>query len=129
MLISTHINHVSVSPTDENGPTQGQRKTLTNVCKNVCKNVTLPCHWDITHIAKKRRKTSEIFFSRVFTNNAKSFSSSCEADVHLMLIRQKPQVFTEPMLGRLWIEIICLPRTNQGQYDVIPFTSYGSKYY
>ena len=26
------MNHVSVSPTDGNGPTQGQRKTLTNVC-------------------------------------------------------------------------------------------------
>ena len=25
------MNHVSVSPTDENGPTQGQRKTLTRV--------------------------------------------------------------------------------------------------
>ena len=27
----SHINHVSVSPTDGNGPTQGQRKTLTRV--------------------------------------------------------------------------------------------------
>ena len=27
----SHMNHVSVSPTDENGPTQGQRKTLTRV--------------------------------------------------------------------------------------------------
>ena len=26
-----YMNHVSVSPTDENGPTQGQRKTLTRV--------------------------------------------------------------------------------------------------
>ena len=26
-----HMNHVSVSPTDGNGPTQGQRKTLTRV--------------------------------------------------------------------------------------------------
>ena len=25
------MNHVSVSPTDGNGPTQGQRKTLTRV--------------------------------------------------------------------------------------------------
>ena len=25
----SHMNHVSVSPTDGNGPTQGQRKTLT----------------------------------------------------------------------------------------------------
>ena len=25
------MNHVSVSPTDENGPTQGQRKILTRV--------------------------------------------------------------------------------------------------
>ena len=24
-----HMNHLSVSPTNENGPTQGQRKTLT----------------------------------------------------------------------------------------------------
>ena len=27
----TFMNHVSVSPTDGNGPTQGQRKTLTRV--------------------------------------------------------------------------------------------------
>ena len=27
----SHVNHVSVSPTDGNGPTQGQRKTLTRV--------------------------------------------------------------------------------------------------
>ena len=27
----SHMNHVSVSPTDGNGPTQGQRKTLTRV--------------------------------------------------------------------------------------------------
>ena len=26
-----HMNHVSVSPTNGNGPTQGQRKTLTKV--------------------------------------------------------------------------------------------------
>ena len=26
----SHMNHVSVSPTDGNGPTQGQRKTLTD---------------------------------------------------------------------------------------------------
>ena len=26
-----HMNHVSVSPTNGNGPTQGQRKTLTRV--------------------------------------------------------------------------------------------------
>ena len=26
-----HMNHVNVSPTDGNGPTQGQRKTLTRV--------------------------------------------------------------------------------------------------
>ena len=26
-----HIKHVSVSPSNENGPTQGQRKTLTRV--------------------------------------------------------------------------------------------------
>ena len=31
MLFSTHVNHVSVSPTNGNGPTQGQRKTLTRV--------------------------------------------------------------------------------------------------
>ena len=31
MLFSTHVNHVSVSPNNENGPTQGQRKTLTRV--------------------------------------------------------------------------------------------------
>ena len=29
------IYHVSVSPTDGNGPTQGQRKTLTRVTRNV----------------------------------------------------------------------------------------------
>ena len=29
--VSAHMNHVSVSPTDGNGPTQGQRKTLTRV--------------------------------------------------------------------------------------------------
>ena len=27
----SHMNHVSVSPTDGNGTTQGQRKTLTRV--------------------------------------------------------------------------------------------------
>ena len=27
----SHMNHVSVSPTDGTGPTQGQRKTLTRV--------------------------------------------------------------------------------------------------
>ena len=27
----SHMNHVSVSPTDGNGPTQGQRKALTRV--------------------------------------------------------------------------------------------------
>ena len=27
----SHMNHVSVSPTDGNGPTQGQRKTPTRV--------------------------------------------------------------------------------------------------
>ena len=26
-----HMNHVIISPTDGNGPTQGQRKTLTRV--------------------------------------------------------------------------------------------------
>ena len=26
-----HMNHVSVSPTNRNGPTQGQRNTLTRV--------------------------------------------------------------------------------------------------
>ena len=31
MLFSTHVNHVSVSPTYGNGPTQGQEKTLTRV--------------------------------------------------------------------------------------------------
>ena len=31
MLFSTHVNHVSVSPTNRNEPTQGQRKTLTRV--------------------------------------------------------------------------------------------------
>ena len=31
MLFSTHINHVSVSPTNGNEPTQGQRKTPTRV--------------------------------------------------------------------------------------------------
>ena len=30
-LFLSHMNHVSVSPTDGNGPTQGQRKTLTRV--------------------------------------------------------------------------------------------------
>ena len=47
------MNHVSVSPTDGNGPTQGQRKTLTRVgiqltlfkykcyTANVCINVNL----------------------------------------------------------------------------------------
>ena len=33
-----HMNHVSVSPTNGNGPTQGQRKTLTRVgidCRNI----------------------------------------------------------------------------------------------
>ena len=31
VLFSTHVNHVSASPTNGNGPTQGQRKTLTRV--------------------------------------------------------------------------------------------------
>ena len=31
MLYSTHVNHVSFSPTSGNGPTKGQRKTLTRV--------------------------------------------------------------------------------------------------
>ena len=31
MLFSTHVNHVSFSPTNGIGPTQGQRKTLTRV--------------------------------------------------------------------------------------------------
>ena len=31
-----HMNHVRVSPTDGNGPTQGQRKTLTRVEKRAC---------------------------------------------------------------------------------------------
>ena len=31
MLFSTHVNHVSVSPTNGNRPTQTQRKTLTRV--------------------------------------------------------------------------------------------------
>ena len=31
VLVSTHIDHVSVSPTDGNGPTKGQGKTLTRV--------------------------------------------------------------------------------------------------
>ena len=31
MLFSTHVNHVSVSPTKGIGPTQGQKKTLTRV--------------------------------------------------------------------------------------------------
>ena len=31
MLFSTHVNHVSVSPNNEIGITQGQRKTLTRV--------------------------------------------------------------------------------------------------
>ena len=31
---STHLDHVSVSPTDGIGPTQGQRKTLTRVGMN-----------------------------------------------------------------------------------------------
>ena len=31
MLFSTHVNHVSVSLTNRNGLTQGQRKTLTRV--------------------------------------------------------------------------------------------------
>ena len=30
-IFLSHINHVSVSPTDGTGPTQGQRKTLTRV--------------------------------------------------------------------------------------------------
>ena len=30
-IFLSHMNHVSVSPTDGNGPTQGQRKTLTRV--------------------------------------------------------------------------------------------------
>ena len=28
-LYEPHMNHVSVGPTNENGPTKGQRKTLT----------------------------------------------------------------------------------------------------
>ena len=31
MLFSTHVNHVSVSPTNGIGDTQGQRKTLTRL--------------------------------------------------------------------------------------------------
>ena len=31
VLFSTHVNHVSVSPTNANRPTQGHRKTLTRV--------------------------------------------------------------------------------------------------
>ena len=31
MLFSTHVNHVSVSPTNGIGPSQGQLKTLTRV--------------------------------------------------------------------------------------------------
>ena len=31
IIFRTHVNHVSVSPTDGNGPTQGLRKTLTRV--------------------------------------------------------------------------------------------------
>ena len=31
------MNHVSVSPTDGNGPTQGQRKTLTRVGIHILK--------------------------------------------------------------------------------------------
>ena len=31
MLYSTHVNHVSISPTNGIGPTQGLRKTLTRV--------------------------------------------------------------------------------------------------
>ena len=30
-ILLSHMNHVSVSPTDGTGPTQGQRKTLTRV--------------------------------------------------------------------------------------------------
>ena len=33
------MNHVSVSPTDGNGPTQGQRKTLTRVGIEPCSSV------------------------------------------------------------------------------------------
>ena len=35
------MNHVSVSPTDGNGPTQGQRKTLTRVGPH-----NLYCKWE-----------------------------------------------------------------------------------
>ena len=31
MLFSTHINQMGVSPFNSNGPTRGQRKTLTRV--------------------------------------------------------------------------------------------------
>ena len=36
----SHMNHVSVSPTDGNGPTQGQRKTLTRVGIEPCSRLT-----------------------------------------------------------------------------------------
>ena len=42
MLHSTHVNHVSVSPTNGIGLTQGHRKTLTKVWLNLgVRNVIL----------------------------------------------------------------------------------------
>ena len=45
----SHMNHVSVSPTDGNGPTQGQRKTLTRVgpCVGPFPSVGLTLTWFI----------------------------------------------------------------------------------
>ena len=49
------INHVSVSPTDGNGPTQGQRKTLTRVVS------PFSCSSSLTPFPK-RGKTRLMFF-------------------------------------------------------------------
>ena len=72
-IFLAHMTHVSVSPTDGTGPTQGQRKTLTRVgiepttfglkykcyTANVCMNVTFPCLYR-NYCVKRKQEPLEI---------------------------------------------------------------------
>ena len=47
---STHLDHVSISPTNGIGPTERQRKTLTRVIRVFAWQKRNPSSWDITRI-------------------------------------------------------------------------------
>ena len=61
------MNHVSVSPTDGNGPTQGQRKTLTRVgivCLSLCGPISISrANAHMVHMGLKSSTSHYTLFS------------------------------------------------------------------